>query len=107
MKTKLILFYSNDQTVIDKIKYSSYFNSLIEKKSIAAEYHKRLNGANVAIFYSNIHNKKSIIEIINKNLLEHMTLLDFLDNRLKISTNQTIFKLLYSLLSDKIKVIKN
>jgi len=36
-----------------------------------------------------------------------MTLLDFLDNRLKISTNQTIFKLLYSLLSDKIKVIKN
>lgn len=55
MKTKLNLYYSNDQIVIDKIKYSAYFNSLIEKQSIAAEYHKRLNKVDVAIFYSNTH----------------------------------------------------
>lgn len=52
MKTKLNLYYCNIKTVNDKIKYSPYFNSLVEKKSIAAEYHKRLNKVDVAIFYS-------------------------------------------------------
>ena len=77
MKTKLNLYYCNIKTGNDKIKYSPYFNSLVEKKSIAAEYHKRLNKVDVAIFYSKEHEKKSIIEIVNKNLLEHMSILDF------------------------------